>query len=421
VNGADNVIVEAVKLTKVFKDFWHRSKVKALDGVDFKIKRGQIFGLLGPNGSGKSTSVKLMLGLLFPTKGRISVFGKPPRNVTIKKRIGYLPEESYLYRYLNADETLDFYGRLFKIPGRERKRRINALLEMVGLVGQRKRQLVEYSKGMARRIGLAQALINDPEFLVLDEPTNGLDPIGTMEFKELLLHLKERGKTIFLCSHLLADVEDVCDKIAILYGGRICAEGNVLDLLTQRHVTQFSTKELSPQTIEKIKTLIAQEEGEAEVEVEKPLDRLEKFFLSVVEKARKARMATPGAEVSSISPRDIFREAGPRDKTAAVLEELMGPKETAPEPGQVEAETPAPPQEEEVREDVLGELLTSAKEGEDAEKVEPKEGPLPQEAGEKVAHEAPEISEDSKKVIEKLVEPGTPSEEDDDNQQEKKE
>ena len=419
-NPTGNVIVETVKLTKVFRDFWHRPKVKALDAVDLEVRRGEIFGLLGPNGSGKSTAIKLMLGLLFPTRGRISVFGKPPRNVNIKKKIGYLPEESYLYRYLNADETLDFYGRLFKIGRKERRRRVGALLEMVGLAGQRKRQLIEYSKGMARRIGLAQALINDPEFLVLDEPTNGLDPIGTREFKELLLHLKGRGKTIFLCSHLLADVEDVCDRIAILYGGRVCAEGNVVDLLRQKQVTQFSTGELKAGTIEKIKSLILREEGETRIDVEKPLDRLEKFFLSVVEKARAERLATPGAEASSISPRDIFREEPALDATAAVVERLMAVQKEEAEPEPVEEEAAQEGQEEEVGQDVLGELLGAVGEGdrteqEQALQVEPRE------LEEKTAREASELSEESKSIIDGLIQSAPPSEEDEDSSEEKKE
>jgi len=419
VDAEDNVVVEAVKLTKVFKDFWRRPKVKALDAVDLEVRRGEIFGLLGPNGSGKSTAIKLMLGLLFPTRGRISVFGKPPRNVNIKKKIGYLPEESYLYRYLNADETLDFYGRLFKIGGKERKRRIGALLDMVGLAGQRKRQLIEYSKGMARRIGLAQALINDPEFLVLDEPTNGLDPIGTREFKELLLHLKERGKTIFLCSHLLADVEDVCDRIAILYGGRVCAEGSVADLLRQKQVTQFSTGELKAGTIEKIKSLIMQEEGQTRIAVEKPFERLEKFFLSVVEKARAERLTTPGAEASSISPGDIFREKPAPDSAASVVEKLVAAGKKAPEPIPVKEETASKKRQEEVRQDIISELLGGAGEEGAAEQQGP--GQRPEEREEEPAREAPDLSEESEKIIEKLIQPTPPSEEDEDKGEEKRE
>ena len=184
------VVVETVQLTKLFRDFWMRPKVKALDRVEFQVFRGEIFGLLGPNGSGKSTLLKILLGLLFPTQGRAAVFGRDPRNLAIKDRIGFMPEESYLYRYLNAEETLDFYGRLFNLPAAERRHRVELLLEMVGLTHQRKRPIVEYSKGMARRIGLAQALINDPDLIFLDEPTTGLDPTGTREIKDLILELR---------------------------------------------------------------------------------------------------------------------------------------------------------------------------------------------------------------------------------------
>src|SRR3954469_17448138 len=172
--------VHTEHLTKVYTDFWGRPKVKALDDLDLTIRRGEVFGLLGPNGSGKSTTSKLLLGLIFPSRGRATVMGDPCGSTEVNKRIGFLPEESYLYRFLNGEETLKFYGRLFKIPSKELKRRVPELLDIVGLDQKsRKRKLREYSKGMARRIGLAQALINNPDLILLDEPTTGLDPIGT--------------------------------------------------------------------------------------------------------------------------------------------------------------------------------------------------------------------------------------------------
>ena len=205
----ENVVIETQNLTKVYRDFWGRQKVRALKALDLEIRKGEIFGLLGPNGSGKSTTIKLLLGLLFPTSGRALVFGKDATEVTKNERIGYLPEESYLYKYLTAEETLDFYGRLFDMPTNVRKERINSLIEKVGLTWAKRRQLKEYSKGMTRRIGLAQALINDPELILLDEPTSGLDPIGTREMKDMIIDLKEQGKTVVICSHLLADVQDL--------------------------------------------------------------------------------------------------------------------------------------------------------------------------------------------------------------------
>src|SRR5208282_5499728 len=213
------VIIETRSLSKVYRDFWGRQKVRALKALDLEVRRGEIFGLLGPNGSGKTTSIKLLLGLLFPTSGQALVFGRDASEVTKNERIGYLPEESYLYRFLNAEETLDFYGRLFNMRRAVRRQRVADLIEMVGLDSAKRRQLKEYSKGMTRRIGLAQALINDPELIVLDEPTTGLDPIGTREMKDLIIRLKEQGKTVLMCSHLLADVQDVCNRIGILYQG----------------------------------------------------------------------------------------------------------------------------------------------------------------------------------------------------------
>jgi len=200
---SDETVIDIIGLTKVFRDFWGRESVKALDSVDFEVKRGEVFGLLGPNGSGKTTCVRIILGLLFPSGGAVRLFGRSPRVVDVKKRVGYMPEESHLYSYLNAEEMLDFFGRLFRLAPAERRARIDSLIEMVGLKRARRRPIGQFSKGMARRIGLAQALINDPDLIILDEPTTGLDPIGTREMKDLILAMRDRGKTILLCSHLL--------------------------------------------------------------------------------------------------------------------------------------------------------------------------------------------------------------------------
>src|SRR3954451_8997227 len=229
--GDSNTIVETRKLTKVYRDFWGRQKKVALRALNLTIERGEIFGLLGPNGSGKTTTIKLLLGLLFPTDGEAFVLGQPAAEVKKNERIGYLPEESYLYRFLNAEETLDFYGRLFDLPAAERKKRAQHLIDIVGLSNDKKRILKEYSKGMRQRIGLAQALINDPELVILDEPTSGLDPLGTRWMKDLILDLRKRGKTIIMCSHRLEDVQDVCDRIAILNLGELQELGSVRSLL----------------------------------------------------------------------------------------------------------------------------------------------------------------------------------------------
>src|SRR3974377_1242163 len=193
-----DVVIETRNLTKVYRDFWGRKKVQALKALDLEVRKGEIFGLLGPNGSGKTTTIKLLLGLLFPTSGEAFVFGKPTLDVEKNERIGYLPEESYLYRFLNAEETLDFYGRLFKIDPAVRRKRAEDLIEKVGLANDKRRILKEYSKGMRQRIGLAQALINDPEFRILDEPTSGLDPLGTRWMKDLIIDLRNNGKTVLM-------------------------------------------------------------------------------------------------------------------------------------------------------------------------------------------------------------------------------
>jgi len=269
-------------LTKVYKDFWGRQKVHALVGLDLALEKGEIFGLLGPNGSGKSTTIKLLLGLIFPTAGRARVLGLPPGSRAVNQRIGYLPEESYLHHFLTGEETIDFYGRLFGLPPRRRRARTDELLEMVGLDRRaRARRLREYSKGMSRRIGLAQALVNDPELLLLDEPTTGLDPIGTREMKDLILRLKDEGKTVLLSSHLLADVRDVCDRIGILARGELRELGRVRDLLTVRDVFQVRAKGASEAACEAMVSA-GRQAGAEILATEHPTTSLEDLFLRVV-------------------------------------------------------------------------------------------------------------------------------------------
>src|SRR5438309_5644701 len=214
---AQQVIVETRRLTKIYRDFWGRQKKRALNALDLQIYKGEIFGLLGPNGSGKTTTIKLLLGLLFPTEGEAFVFGEPAAQVKKNERIGYLPEESYLYKFLNAEETLDFYGRLFNMSARDRHQRAQKLIDMVGLTNDKKRILKEYSKGMRQRIGLAQALINDPQLVILDEPTSGLDPLGTRWMKDLILDLRSEGKMDSMRIHRFVDVQDVCVRMGTLY------------------------------------------------------------------------------------------------------------------------------------------------------------------------------------------------------------
>ena len=281
-----NIVIETQNLTKIYRDFWGRQKVRALNALDLEVRKGEIFGLLGPNGSGKSTTIKLLLGLLFPTSGRALVFGENASEVTKNERIGYLPEESYLYKFLTAEETLDFYGRLFDMPASVRKERVNKLIEQVGLQHARRRQLKEYSKGMTRRIGLAQALINDPELILLDEPTSGLDPMGTRDMKDMILDLRDQGKTVVMCSHLLADVQDVCDRIAILYQGDLKELGRVDSLLQVSGETQVRAKGLSQDAQDEIQAVIAKHGGEL-IGVENPTSTLEELFLGIVRESQE--------------------------------------------------------------------------------------------------------------------------------------
>ena len=292
--SGDNVI-EVRNLSKIYRDFWGRKKVQALNSVSLDVKKGEIFGLLGPNGSGKTTTMKILLGLLFPSDGQVSILGSSPDDVDMKSRLGYLPEESYLYRFLNADETLDFYGRLFKMDKATLKERKDRLIEMVGLGKARKRQLKEYSKGMTRRIGLAQALINDPDLVLLDEPTSGLDPLGTADMKEMIVDLRNQGKTVVMCSHLLADVQDVCDRIAILFQGELKVSGSVDELLTTEEKTVVETGTLSPEAIAEVQQVLAKH-GHSDAAVKHPTTTLEDLFLRTVaeSKARPGVRYAPG-------------------------------------------------------------------------------------------------------------------------------
>jgi ABC-2 type transport system ATP-binding protein len=292
-----DVIVETHKLTKVYRDFWGRQKKTALRALNLEIRPGEVFGLLGPNGSGKTTTIKLLLGLLFPTDGEAFVFGQPAADVRKNERIGYLPEESYLYRFLNAEETLDFYGRLFNMDAAKREAKAQELIEKVGLKADRKRILREYSKGMRQRIGLAQALINDPDLVILDEPTSGLDPLGARWMKNLILELRGQGKTVLMCSHRLEDVQDVCDRIAILHEGELQAYGAVKTLLqdTNRVEMRGSGLSLTDELRRDLEEVLRKHGGKLDT-IGHPTTTLEDYFLHIVEesKARPGRRYLPG-------------------------------------------------------------------------------------------------------------------------------
>ena len=332
-------IVRAVGLTKEFRDFWGRPKAKAVNDIDFEIYPGEVVGLLGPNGSGKSTTVKMLLGLLYPTGGRLSVMGRSPRAVETKREIGYLPEDSYLYKYLTAEETLDFFGSLFNLSRADRKNRIDQLLEMVGLAHARRRRVGEFSKGMARRIGLAQAMINDPAFLILDEPTSGLDPLGCKEVKDLILALKKRGKTVVITSHLLSDIEDICDRVIILYGGKIRATGSLNELLTVTDENRITTPALPPAAMARLVELLRSSLDGENFRIDHPRRSLEEFFLDVIARAKSDSVETAGV----VGGGKIAEYLAKGDESSAVLETLIQEvkaSEPAPEPS-AEPEKPA--------------------------------------------------------------------------------
>jgi ABC-2 type transport system ATP-binding protein len=361
--------VETFSLTKIFSDWWGRDRVYAVDDLNLQIRYNEVFGLLGPNGSGKTTTLKVLLGLLYPTKGKALCLGGDAANPKISARIGFMPEESYLYRYLNARETLDFYGRLFGLPSKVRKMRIEALLDMVGLKAVANRPIGTFSKGMARRIALAQALINDPDLLMLDEPTTGLDPIGTRQIKDLILHLAKRGKTVLLCSHLLADVEDVCDRIAILYGGKIQSEGKVKELLQQTNKLQITTGAISDTALKRIKQIVKDEQ--ADCVITSPMDKLETFFIRTVTTAQQLSSPTSGA----ISTTKIGHFLAPQAHPENILDELVSTPVSPEVPSKppttkqvVAVETSEPKPDEQL----LSELTEQAKPAESKPVVETK-------------------------------------------------
>ena len=338
-------VVSAIGLTKVFRDFWGRPKAKAVNDIDFEINEGEVVGLLGPNGSGKSTTVKMILGLLYPTGGQLTVLGRSPQAVETKKEIGYLPEESYLYKYLPAEETLDFFGSLFNLSKAERARRIDQLLDMVGMTHARRRRVGEFSKGMARRIGLAQAMINDPTFLILDEPTSGLDPLGCKEVKDLILTLKKRGKTVLITSHLLSDIEDICDRVIILYGGQVRATGTLNELLEVNKENRIITPALEPQVMQKLLELLRDNLDGENFTVDHPRRTLEEFFLDVIARAKAESVETAGV----VGGGKIAEYLAENEQSSELLNSLISDAPVAPAPAE-KADAPAPAAEKSIDE-----------------------------------------------------------------------
>jgi ABC-2 type transport system ATP-binding protein len=307
-------VIETTGLRKIFRDFWRRPTVCAVDSLNLTIQPGEVFGLLGPNGSGKSTTIKMLLGLLHPTAGTVSVLGRPPSDIFIKHRIGYLPENTHLHRFLTPRETLHYYGALFGLDRRACRERGEALLEMADLAEVADRPIDGFSKGMARRVGIAQALINAPDLLILDEPTSGLDPVACREVKDLVRALANGGMTVLMTSHLLADVEHVCDRVAIMHRGLVQAEGAVDDLLVRADTTRFLIANLSDAEAEPLRADLAARLNR-DVATDHPTVSLETYFLDVV-----ARASGKTSALTHFRPAPFLQKPGIRRAAAESAE-----------------------------------------------------------------------------------------------------
>jgi ABC-2 type transport system ATP-binding protein len=273
-------------LTKIFPVPFQRRSVVAVRDLNLEVAPGQIYGLLGPNGSGKSTTLKILLGLVTPTRGESRIFGRDSDRVASRESVGFLPESPYFYKFLTGEETLRFYGKLCGLRGAALKNRVEEMLALVGLTNARKRRLAGYSKGMLQRIGLAQALIQEPALLVLDEPTAGVDPAGAREIRDLILSLKSRGITVLLSSHLLGQVQEICDRVGILANGVLVREGPLSELLGMENQTQFVVEGASPQLLAEIENLSARS-GARVIERGSPRTSLEQLFLEATESPDK--------------------------------------------------------------------------------------------------------------------------------------
>jgi ABC-2 type transport system ATP-binding protein len=274
-----NPAVAVHGLTKIFPVPFHPTRrVVAVKDLSLRIEPGEVYGLLGPNGSGKSTTLKIILGLVSPTRGRTEIFGRDSRLVESREAVGFLPENPYFYKFLTGEETLRFFGRLCGMTGATLKNRINELLDLVGLNNARGRRLGTYSKGMLQRIGLAQALIYDPRLVVLDEPTAGVDPAGSREIRDLIMDLKRRGITVLLSSHLLAQAQEICDRIGILADGVLVREGRLHDLIAIENQTEFVIADASDDLVHEIESCIGRSNAKL-LERRKSTTTLERLFL----------------------------------------------------------------------------------------------------------------------------------------------
>jgi ABC-2 type transport system ATP-binding protein len=271
--------VEIRHLVKDFKTSFKRQPLRAVDDVSIRIMPGEVYGLIGPNGSGKSTTMKALLGLVAPTLGQCAIFGKDSLKVDSRNEVGFLPENPYFYKHLSGKETLEFYGKLCGIRGSALKDRVAELLELVDLTDASHRRIGGYSKGMLQRIGLAQALIQQPRLVILDEPTAGVDPIGSREIRDLIFKLREQGITVFLCSHLLEQVQEVCDHVGIIFRGKMVKEGKLEDLIAIEDQTELVLKDADPALIAEIEALVARDAKAELISSGRPRTTLERLFL----------------------------------------------------------------------------------------------------------------------------------------------
>src|SRR5215470_4386879 len=286
-----NSAVAVHGLTKIFPVPFHPTRgVVAVKDLSLRIEQGEVYGLLGPNGSGKSTTLKIILGLVSPTRGRTEIFGRDSRLVESREAVGFLPENPYFYKFLTGAETLHFFGRLCGMAGARLKNRVNELLDLVRLNKARDRRLGTYSKGMLQRIGLAQALIHDPRLVVLDEPTAGVDPVGSREIRDLIMDLKRRGITVLLSSHLLAQAQEICDRVGILADGVLVREGHLQELIAIENQTELVIADASPQLINEVESVINRSKAKL-IENRKSTTTLERLFLEATSRNDKAQMS----------------------------------------------------------------------------------------------------------------------------------
>jgi ABC-2 type transport system ATP-binding protein len=274
-----DLAVEIKDLVKEFRPAGRKEPLLAVDGVSIAIAPGEVYGLIGPNGSGKSTTMKALLGLVQPDAGVCRIFGNDSLQVDSRQDVGFLPENPYFYKHLSGTETLRFYGKLCGLRGAKLEARVKELLELVDLTEAGNRRLGGYSKGMLQRIGLAQALIQEPRLVILDEPTAGVDPVGSRQIRDLILDLKQRGITVFLCSHLLEQVQEVCDRVGIIFRGRMVKEGPIDQLLAVEDQTEIVLRDASPELVAKVRELVNADGAAELVRAGRPRTTLERLFL----------------------------------------------------------------------------------------------------------------------------------------------